>query len=88
MADIKELDKSVRVSWGLVAYMIVGLVAATYALTTIYNKFLMMDEKIHDLELKIEYIDGRHDRKEGRQQETIEELDARVTDLERPNSDK
>lgn len=91
MADIKELGNNIRLSWGLAAYMIIGLVGATYALTTIYNNFLLMDEKQHDLDVKIEYVDGRHDRKLERVQNEFEDkikiLEDRIKELEKPSSD-
>ncbi len=88
MAEIKELDKNLKISYGLAAYMIAGLVGATFALTSIYNQFLLMDEKIKDLEERIEYVDGRHDRKYERLQERVSESEDRVSTLELPNSDK
>lgn len=88
MADVKELDNKISVTWGLIAYMVIGLVGATFVVTTIYNQFILQDEHIRTLQEEIEYIDARHDRKYSRAIEQIEELEDRIKELELPNSDE
>ena len=88
MADIKEMDKTIRISVGLLGFMAGSIILATFSLTTIYNQFLLRDEVIREMKTNIEYIDVTLRKISKRNADAIKEIEGRTTVLELPNSDK
>ena len=88
MDNIPEGKTKVSVSWFLLAYGVIGIVVATYTITSVYWNFKSVETDLKKMTEQIEYIDQRHDRKEERLKATISELEQRLEALEVPGSDK
>ena len=69
-----ELDKKVSVSLRLLQMAAVGLVVATFTVTRIYDKFEYSHLEQEILKNRIEYVDGRINRKADPIEESVVQL--------------
>ena len=85
MADIKEFEKSIKISLGALVFGIAFIISLTFSATTIYLRFGATESQIRTLENKveqeilvlekrIEYVDGRIDKKFKQAEEKIEKI--------------
>lgn len=92
MADIKELGKSVAVTYGLIIAWSVLLVMGTWVGAEIYFEFQHVKReniRLNNLiKTEILRVEGRLDKKTKRNEDNGKEISDRVTILELPNSDK
>ena len=80
MEAVDESKKKITISWGLLAYIIVGVVM----ITSLWWRFVVVENEVDKLRNRIEYVNERHDRKNTQMEEDIDE---RLQPLEKPNSD-
>lgn len=81
MADIKELSKSVMVTYGLIVAWSVLLVAGTWAGASIYFEFEHLKREAVRIEFRFDKITKRN-------AEASKINSERITTLELPNSDE
>ena len=82
--EIPEAKKTITMSWAMLGYLIVGVAM----LVSVYWRFVVVEREITEQESRIEYINERIDKKHRQQQEEISDLDARIKQLEKPNTDR
>jgi len=84
---VKEMNKSISVSIGALIFAAATLIVTTFSLTTIYNQFLLQDERIREIHSEISRVEGRLDKKTKRGDDAFKVLEQRVAKLELPSSD-
>jgi len=62
-------------------------ISITFSITLIWGRFLFMETKVNEVDVKVDYVDQRHDRKYERLLEIIAEVEEDVDKLKQPNSD-
>ncbi len=77
-----EFQDKYKVSLGFMVWFIMGSIMATFSLTMIYNRFLLTEEEMTQQSDRIEYVNGRVDRKVSDVDEKITELEDRLSYLE------
>ena len=72
----------------LVLFILTSVPSLVFSGTVIYYRFQQTELEIQKLQKDEEYTNARMDKKDNRILERVEKLEKRVTDLEKPNSDK
>jgi hypothetical protein len=72
----------------LVFFLLTSVPSLVFSGTVIYYRFQQTELEIQELQKDEDYTNERMDKKDNRLLERIEKLEERVTNLEKPNSDK
>ena len=72
--DIKELSSEVKISIGAIVSAILSIVTGTWILASIYFEFQLYSKEIQWTKDRIEYVNDRHDRKQERILEILNQI--------------
>lgn len=77
-----ELENKYSISIGLVLWFLGLAITATFSLTMIYNRFLLVEEQMSDQSERVEYVNDRIDRKVKSVEDQVSILEDRIDYLE------
>jgi hypothetical protein len=86
--SVKEFGQSIKISIAFYIFSLVIVGIGAWYVSDVHTRFSLQNEKIRENKAFIDYVNDRHDRKQERMQGEFKDVEKRVNELEKPNTDK